>query len=263
MALVYKKANYLTCLSTDTKPTTLPTNFISYETDTNLRFIWNGTSWRMIDPFVCDIKRYGAHALDSSTAEGFLGSTNSGSITTSVDTTLKRKYQRFATTAASGTTAGYRAAATIHNRSMNTKMYVEFRLNTTANQRLYIGFDSTTTAETGDDPLNATSGWYFGFISTDTLFKILSNDGTGATVSTAVTAVTTIDTTMHKLWIVADDANSQFGISIDGNAYQYISTAASIPAATTALGFRIEIQNSVATDKQIDIFNWVLLTDNG
>lgn len=45
MTIVHLGPNYFSCASTDTKPTNLPVNFISYETDTDIGFIWNGAAW--------------------------------------------------------------------------------------------------------------------------------------------------------------------------------------------------------------------------
>lgn len=48
MAIVYVGPNYLTCLSSDSKPATLTVNFIAYETDTDLGFVWDGGQWNPI-----------------------------------------------------------------------------------------------------------------------------------------------------------------------------------------------------------------------
>jgi hypothetical protein len=258
MALVYDSVNHLTCLSTDTKPTTLPTNFIAQETDTYIEWIWNGTSWRMKDPFLQDIKKYGSQSMQHIQGDGlFNNMTNSGMASGwAVDTTLKRKYIRMSTTTTITTTVGWCDSTNSNTTTnMNPRLYCEFRLNQTTNQRIYIGFRQNATPFTGDDPLNALWGFLFGARSTSSVWEILSNDGTGATVTAAVTAVTTIDTGMHKVWVVSDSGNSQFGVSIDGNAFQYVSTAASIPAATLGLVPHIEIQNSAAENKQMDVFN--------
>lgn len=262
MALTYLASNRLQCLSTDTKPTTVPTNYIAYETDTNINYIFNGTVWKFLDPCLQDYKRYAGHSFGQSQGDGVLGGLSTALLTTTVDTTLFRKRQRSATGATSGTIAGYRQnTATWVARSLNPKMYVEFRCNATANFRLYLGFQSNITQATGDDPLNALSGFYFGNRSTDTAWQLMSNDGTGATAFTAVTGtVTTFDTNLHKLWIVADNANTRFGVSIDGQAYQYVSS--DIPAATTAMAGHMEIQNSTNADQTFDLFNWVVVVDN-
>ena len=45
MAIVHLGPNYFVCLSSDTKPTNLPENFVCYETDTDIGFVWDGVDW--------------------------------------------------------------------------------------------------------------------------------------------------------------------------------------------------------------------------
>jgi hypothetical protein len=264
MALVYSGTDYMTCLSSDTKPATLPSGFVAYETDTNVRWIWNGTIWNVQDIFLQGFKKFGTFAFQvSNVGDGILAgvtsSTGAGGV---LDTTLKRKYNQAITGAVNGNNAGWIGLGNMATRSMNPRLYCEFKLlAATGNQRVFIGFQSNTTAAGGsDDPLNALEGFYFGCISTDSVWKILSNDSAGATVSTAVTAVTTIDTAVHKVWVVGDEANTRFGISIDGNAYQYVST--NIPASTTALTPHVEIEASSANSKELDVLGLILLADS-
>jgi hypothetical protein len=265
MTIKYVGAQYLTCLSTDTKPTTVETNFIAYETDRNLKWLFNGTSWVICDPFLQMTKKFGSFPMEKAAAgggDGLLRATQTtAATTTGMDTTLKRSYLRATTTATNGNNAGWIFLANYADRDMNPKIYVEFRINQTGgSQRLFLGFQSNTTAAGGsDDPLNALEGFYFGFISTDSVYKIIHNDSSGVTVFDSVTAVTTIDTAMHKLWIIGDATNNRFGISIDGNAYQYVTTE--IPAATTALAPHIEMETTTGI-KSFDIFNLVGLTDS-
>ena len=264
MALVYDGVQHLRCLSTDTKPTTLPTNHIAFETDTGIEWLWNGTSWRMRSPYLLEQKRFGWHSLQNVQGDGTWGNVTNAGLTTQIDNTLKRKFMRMSTGSTSGVTVGWRPASVSHtDRASNTHLFVEFRLNQTTNQRIYIGYRASTTQLSGDDPLNASAGFMLGAISTDTVWQIISNDTTGATVFTAVTAVTTIDTTMHKVWVISDAINSKFGISIDGNTFQYITTSGSIPAATTVITPHIEIQNSANEDKQMDVFQIYEYQDNG
>lgn len=44
MALVYTPYQ-ITGISTDTKPTNVPTGITFFETDTNIRHFWTGTAW--------------------------------------------------------------------------------------------------------------------------------------------------------------------------------------------------------------------------
>lgn len=48
MTVQHVGAYYITCLSGDTKPTGLPVNFIAFETDTNVAYVWNGTTWNVL-----------------------------------------------------------------------------------------------------------------------------------------------------------------------------------------------------------------------
>lgn len=46
MTIAYLAANKITGTSSDTKPTTVPTNSIFIETDTRIRYLFNGTTWQ-------------------------------------------------------------------------------------------------------------------------------------------------------------------------------------------------------------------------
>ncbi len=71
MTIVHLGPNYFSCESTDTKPTNLPVNFVSYETDTDTGFIWDGASWVKItgrfDNYI-DIKKI---SIPSNPATGY------------------------------------------------------------------------------------------------------------------------------------------------------------------------------------------------
>jgi len=45
MAIIWIKATKLTGLSSDTKPTNVPTNVTFYETDTKVTFLFDGSDW--------------------------------------------------------------------------------------------------------------------------------------------------------------------------------------------------------------------------
>ncbi len=264
LALNYVGTKYLTCLSTDTKPTTLESNFIAYETDSNTKWIWDGSNWKVQDIALGAFKKYGVFPFHSTgTGDGILNSLSfSTGLAVLLDNTLNRKYETATTSTTNGNNAGFVGTASFASRDMNPRMYIEFKLGATSGgQRLFLGFQSNTTNAGGsDDPLNALEGFYFGFISTDTVYQIMSNDSSGATVFTAVTAVTTIDTTMHKLWLWGDATNNKFGISIDNNAWQYVTS--NIPAATTALVPHVEIETTGTPAKVLNMYNWSVFCDS-
>lgn len=48
MAIKYYVGNKISGLSTDTKPTTVPIGTVFYETDTAKEYVFDGTSWSII-----------------------------------------------------------------------------------------------------------------------------------------------------------------------------------------------------------------------
>ena len=104
--------------------------------------------------------------------------------------------------------------------------------------RLYIGFSSLAADTNGDDAFNAASGVCIGFVSANpaTAFKVLRNDGSGATDVSSDPAGSSqaTDTTAHEVRIVADEDNSRFSVKWDSNAYVHFTSE--IPAASTGLG---------------------------
>jgi len=169
-----------------------------------------------------------------------------------IDSSIGRG-RKFTTTTTITTNAGWRLNATFTRREYNPVYRALFRLGTTTLQRLYLGFHTSGVDLTGDDPLNAQTGVMFGCKSGDTNFQILHNDATGVTLfeNTGIA----IDTNVHRLEIIADDANARFGWSLDSSAFSYTNlTSTEIPGSTTSLLIQNEIQtNEAGVGKILDL----------
>ena len=153
----------------------------------------------------------------------------------------------FVSGATNGNNAGWRVNRAMTMRSFNPVFMARFRLPiaapTNGDYRMFIGFSSNhpTADPTGDDPLATFSGYMLVAITTNTNFMIAKNDGTSSTyTSTGIT----LDANLHTLILIADEANTRWGWSLDGGAVTYDTTF--IPASTTALGFAAETQVATA-----------------
>lgn len=270
-------------LSSDTKPTTVPTNAVFFETDTGKSYQFTGGIWVIIGqcwdkdltetitnktidfsqntiigaPGRPETRKWSAMYFVSATATtGFIpaltSATGQGSASGSVDATYGRKIQ-FTTGTTSGNNAGSQNSSGITCRAMNPHIKLKFSLGQTDNLfRFYFGWkDTTVTDPSGDDPLNAKSGFMVGVVTTNnTYFVVMSNDGSGATTITPTTK--TLDTAIHTLEIIADEANSRWGYAFDEEAYTYITS--NIPAASTNLGIGFECQTATTAAKNFQAY---------
>lgn len=154
---------------------------------------------------------------------------------------------------ASGDNAGFRYGASLVYRGWNPRLVIRFRLGQTTNERSWFGFQTSTgTDPTGDTELNSKTGFYVGHRSTDTNFVIMHNDGSATALYDNVTGSPPIDTNIHKIEIMADDANTRFRVSFDGGAWQDIT--AQIPAQQTIMTVVAQVEASAAEAKVIDLF---------
>jgi hypothetical protein len=184
-------------------------------------------------------KLWGSFVARSTTGalDGFLtGATLDGTETYTYDTTMASSVISSASGTTAGNNAGLSQVATntnVFRRDQNALLYAEWRMTEITTNRIFIGFQSGTTPlpNASDDMLNAASGYGLCIQSTDTIYQVCRNDGSGATVFASLGV--TEDTDRHTVLIKADSANNRWCISLDGAADTCHTT--DIPAATTRL----------------------------
>lgn len=262
---------FLRGLSSDTKPTSpLGTSF--EEIDTGDVFISDGTYWwlKYNRPSPFSSKKSGRYpaGVAGINGDGLLqsvtNSTGSGSQAFGIDSTNGRYMN--ATTAtvspASGQKGGLRINTYVTTRAFNPKMKLKFKLNTTANENVYFGFiGGAPTEPTGADPLNAIPGVLFGINTTvATNFAVMHNAASGATVVDN-TALPYDSTTIHTMYLVADNANTRFSWALDNFNYTHITTTASLPSAINAIAPVVSCETEEAVTKSFQIYDWYVQWD--
>jgi len=162
-------------------------------------------------------------------------------------------YVAYSTGTGSGIQSGLRNAVNCVYRLWNPRLKFRFRLNTLTTVKCYLGFRTTGTSPTSDDPDNGNNDVMFGFSSTvnATNWITWTNNASGATETTDTTIAA--NTSIHTMEIIADDANTKFTYSLDGAAaVDFIST---IPASTAPLGVNLSVANTVAASNNVlDLF---------
>jgi hypothetical protein len=256
----------LLAVSTDTKPTTYPTNTLLYEQDSSTWWQWDGAVWtskrNLRDP---TIRKYGWIYGVSSTLGGvgglfanYTAATGNGTNSNQFDNTYGAGI-RYVSGATSGNNAGFRVNRAITIRGLNFRLSCAFKIAQTGTDfRYYIGLTTGTGADpTGDDPLNALSGYMFGLITTNANWVIMKNSGSGAGTYTSA-GLAAPNANIHTLTIQADDANSRIGWSFDGGAFTYDTTL--IPAQTTQLTVTAETQTNTAAARNHELYYMILET---
>jgi hypothetical protein len=257
MTLAYLSGNRLSGLSTDSKPSTLPTTSKFYETDTGLEWEWDGIEWVLPQmKMVAGMKKFGEinfrGALPAvgggaiSTTAAYFG-TNTAAIGTTFGT-----LDIMDTTTTINTLSGFRCLS-FTSRFLNPSLKIMFRLNHITNVRLFIGLHNQVGSNptTNADPFAAGSGigcglWLDSAVSGD--YKIATNDG-GNAVSTLTpfTTPVTADVSTRILEIRGVDASTKFQARLGTAAWTDIST--DIPAQTGTVGFIMWIENTAAEQK--------------
>ena len=100
-------------------------------------------------------------------------------------------------------------------------MRIRFKLASTTLQRNWFGM-ATNAEPTGDDAFNGTYAFVIGTISGSPNFQIMRNDASSGTVL-ADTGIA-VDTNIHEVRLVGDEANTRFSWSLDGSAYTHYTT---------------------------------------
>jgi hypothetical protein len=241
-------------LSTDTKAITgIPNGSRFIETDTGNTFTWNGIIWfpHLLDTGKSVGARIGFGAASTGNGIGMFQTTvqGGGAATASSNTTSADGNCVTHTTGTANTKAraGWWSNALCQvMRKFNPLYMIRFRLGQaqTSNQGIfYVGLQSlnaqpTTATSVLDTYLDTKIGVLFGFRSSDSVFKILSNNAqTLATYTTAGTPNSSAtDTTVHTLIIQITDSPAQINWWYDGTAMTSITdTTNSVPPQTTVL----------------------------
>jgi hypothetical protein len=161
--------------------------------------------------------------------------------------------------ASGGSQAGWNRALLYTTRNFNPSFKLRWKIDeAAANIRFYAGFTSSTAAiGNNDDPLNAISGFGIGILTTQSNYRILSNDGSGATASANTTIAK--DTAYHTIELWADDNASKFWWSLDGSVPAGVTT--DIPASTTSLSCQF-LATAVNADAKIMNHHRFLITSD-
>jgi hypothetical protein len=180
------------------------------------------------------------------------GMTNDGTATQQLDNTLGSRI-RFTTAATADSPAGNRYSATHTYRTFNPKLRVQFSLQQTTNQRLWIGFIGNTTVPTLDTYTDNKRFFGLALRAADTNFHIAHNDGSATT--TWINTGRAVNTSMHTIYLVADEANSRWGYMFDFTQKYPTWITTNVPGNIIALTFLSEMETSVATAKSIELYN--------
>ena len=177
-----------------------------------------------------------------------------GTATPYIDSTNGHQGVSFAMTS-SADNVGIQTDDPITIRKLDPDLTVCFQLNEggdNTGSRLWIGFADNLSAGAFDDSsfLDNDSGFCLSKNSTETTFKITRNDGDATQDSTA--SILTTDSGVHTIRLVAEEASTRFGYSLDGAALTYFTTE--IPASTTNLGVIINSSQSDSSSRNFRIF---------
>jgi hypothetical protein len=153
----------------------------------------------------------------------------------------------------------YTGAAFTH-RGWNPTYFAKFRVFDKANTRGWFMLSSLSTVPTGDDWINAASGFGIGWKSGDANFQEVHNDGTGVSIYTD-TGIPFASNTVYTLELRFEDTTPRVGYSINDAAMVF--QTAELPAQQTALfpHFQIE-QAGAATARLLDRFLWYVKPKN-
>lgn len=263
MTVIPTVANKFQGLYSDTKPVNVPVNSIFEELDTGDNLIYDGTYWwvKEIGPF--SQRKIGYWTWGNNVVGGtghfnnLTAATNPGTQTQAIDTTNGR-YQNCISGIVAGNKGGYRNATTfLFNRSFNPKLRFKLKLVQATNARYYFGFlgGGSIPELTGDSPLDNLSGFLLGVMPTTSTTNWTLCYNNGAATSTLVNTGIAFDTTtINDIRLAADEANTRFSWSLNGNAYTHVVSPAVIPASTTALSLVMSCETSSTTAANFQLF---------
>lgn len=189
----------------------------------------------------------GCTLLNSGSFNAFQGTNTSWQPTTEfvsgTTTAIVGGFQGFAPTAGGWYTA----------RNQNFRFKIKLQFDVLTDKRFFVGLVGVDSLPTGVDTYIGTAVAGFGFrfsSTTDTTWQVLRNDTAGAAV-VVNSGVTVAANTAHTLEIIADDANSRIGWSIDGSAVTYYTT--DIPANVTPLNYFVHLGSKTAVAQKVRV----------
>jgi hypothetical protein len=173
----------------------------------------------------------------------------------------------FVTTTTSGSKSGFQGyqptlGGFYTTRNQNFRFKVKLQTDVLTNKRIFVGFIGANSVPTATDIVLATGIAGFGFrfsSTTDTTWKVLRNDASG-TALTVDSGVTVLANTPSTLEIIADDANSQIGWSINDSAITNYST--DVPSNITPLNYFVVLETKTASSQRFRIY-YAYLTQAG
>lgn len=190
----------------------------------------------------------------------FVGATATGTINTLQDSTTSNQITtNFATGTTSGNTSIFQGfqptlGGWYTSRNQNFRFKCKLQFDVLTNRRVFIGLVGVNSLPLLTDTYIGTAVAGFGFrfsSTTDTTWKVLRNDTAGTAV-TVDTGVTVTANTPDALEIIADEANTRMGWSIDGSAITWYTT--DIPANTNPLNYFHQIESKAAGAQSMRIY---------
>jgi len=157
--------------------------------------------------------------------------------------------KNFFTSATIDTDAGYNGPYTTMERNQNPDVTVKFRVNSTTQRRVWIGFMETDHMATDSTAATHKFALRLSTLPAVTGFTIVHSDGATETVEAQIAAS---DAAIHTIRLIADDVNARFGYSFDGAAIVWITT--NIPATGADLGLQVQIRCLEAVAKTMDMW---------
>jgi hypothetical protein len=223
-----------------------------------------GAMSALSNPFIRKMGQCHATGTSGSTilGDGLLAAFNvagTGTYTTPIPT-ANGHFKRADCTAVATTFAAFRCGTVVSSRNFSPIFVIRFKLNQTTNQRIFIGFASSSslTLGTNDDPLVSLIG--FGLYHSTTHGTSATNwltcRNTGAATSTfANTTLAANNTNVHTVYIAGWEDGPKFQWRLDSIAGQIGEATTTIPAQFDALTPGIWISNGAAAEaKTVDFF---------
>lgn len=201
-------------------------------------------------PAVSSNRKYGSYnGATSATGDGLLAGilqrVGTGGAISRDDLGI---HYTFPTTTTQYDQSGLSTNVAFTRRTHNPIFRIKFKIpSVITNCQMWFGFASSATLPANStDPLNAANGFLVGFVSGGN-FLIRSNDGTGASASTAEGLVPAIDK-WHNIAMELQSAN-QCIARVDNRTPIIITTAASKPLLSTDLYMHAVVQTTNTTAK--------------
>jgi len=268
-------------LAADTKPTNCATNTVYLEQDTGNIYRYNGSSWdlfrgasktetlsnKTIDGAdQADVKR--TQVADFVRETGVLGACPSGVqsmgwlvgltflgasfAVQAVDSSHGLSELYTSATTANSSQAGNKSANAFTYRAWNPYFRLKCIRGSTTNNRLFYGFSSSGTTPTSDTYLqNGDSGVGIGIFSLSPNYLVLSNDGTGAMVSTDTGIAK--DAALHSFEIAFNDSIPNCVVKMDGVTVATLTTR--IPASGTPLYLYFFVEPNATGAQTFKLYN--------